>query len=163
VSRSTWFIIIAIIVMLMFGFLALIFGGSDEEPNATDETVVTTTTETTVETTDYPPADSSTGDENISSPSEADGNVAIGDEIVDIKNFLYTPSTVTIKTGSMVKWINQEDTLHDVTPDAVSEAFPRSQTLYKTMSYSVRFFAPGTYRYHCSLHPEMTGMVIVTQ
>jgi amicyanin len=76
---------------------------------------------------------------------------------VEIKNFAFEPKTVTIKVGQTVTWTNQDSVTHTVTGDGGID----SGDLSKGKSYSKTFDTEGTFDYHCSPHPQMTGQVIV--
>jgi len=76
---------------------------------------------------------------------------------VDAKNFAFEPKTVTIKVGQTVTWTNQDSVTHTVTGDGGID----SGDLSKGKSYSKTFDTAGTFNYHCSIHPSMTGQVIV--
>jgi uncharacterized protein (TIGR03118 family) len=75
-----------------------------------------------------------------------------------INNFAFMPSTVTIAAGVQVQWINQDGTAHTVTAD---DARFHSDILDRGQTFSQTFSAPGTYSYHCSIHPFMKGKVVV--
>ena len=77
---------------------------------------------------------------------------------VKIDNFTYTPVTVTIAAGTTVKWTNRDDIPHTVVND--DQKF-QSKTLDTDESYTYTFTKPGTYPYFCSIHPKMTGKVVV--
>jgi amicyanin len=79
-------------------------------------------------------------------------------ENVTIDNFTFAPHRLTVKRGTTVTWINRDDIPHTVT--AVDLQF-RSKALDSDDSYSFTFTAPGTYAYFCSLHPRMTGTIVV--
>ena len=76
---------------------------------------------------------------------------------VEIKNFAFEPKTVTIKVGQIVTWTNQDSAAHTVVGDGGID----SGDLSKGKSYSKTFDTEGTFDYHCSIHPQMTGQVIV--
>jgi len=76
---------------------------------------------------------------------------------VEIKNFAFEPKTVTIKVGQTVTWTNQDSTTHTVTGDGGID----SDDLSKGKSYPKTFDTEGTFDYHCTPHPQMTGQVIV--
>jgi len=76
---------------------------------------------------------------------------------VEIKNFAFEPKTVTIKVGQTVTWTNQDSVAHTVAGDGGID----SGDLSKGKSYSKTFDTAGTFNYHCSIHPSMTGQVIV--
>jgi plastocyanin len=82
----------------------------------------------------------------------------LSDPQVDIENFLFVPNVVLIEAGSTVHWTNGDGVAHTVTSD--SGAFD-SGALFPGESFELPFDAVGTYPYHCSIHPSMTGQVIV--
>jgi plastocyanin len=89
-------------------------------------------------------------------PRTSDDNA---DEIV-IGNFMFGPSTLTVSAGTVVTWVNKDDDPHTVI-GTDSESPIRSRPLDSGEHYSITLTKPGTYRYFCSLHPHMTGTVIV--
>ena len=81
------------------------------------------------------------------------------DKIV-IGNFTFEPSTLTVPAGTVLTWLNEDDAPHTVIgTDAESPI--KSRPLDTGDRYSVTLTKPGTYRYFCSVHPHMTGTVIV--
>lgn len=77
---------------------------------------------------------------------------------VTIDNFSFAPQTLTIKAGTRVVWTNRDDTPHTV----VQEDFAfRSKALDTDESFSSTFTKPGMYSYFCTIHPKMTGKIIV--
>lgn len=85
------------------------------------------------------------------------GPVANGVQVI-MTNRSYSPQTVTIKVGQTVTWVNQDSPQHDVIAD--NGEF-QSQLFDTGQSFSFTFTKAGTYPYHCSIHPGMTGTVIV--
>jgi plastocyanin len=79
---------------------------------------------------------------------------------IAIKNFAFNPSQITVKAGTKVTWTNNDSATHTVTSD--NGTF-NSGDVNPGGSYSFTFTNPGTYQYHCSIHPNMTASVIVTQ
>jgi plastocyanin len=79
---------------------------------------------------------------------------------IKIANFEFGPTTVTVPVGASVTWTNTDDDAHSVVAD--NKAF-RSAPLDTGDSYSFTFAAAGTYGYHCGLHPQMVGKIIVTR
>ena len=77
---------------------------------------------------------------------------------VSIDNFTFTPQSLTVTAGTTVTWTNKDDIPHAVA--AVSKQF-KSKALDTDASYSFTFTAPGTYVYFCSLHPHMSGTIVV--
>ena len=78
---------------------------------------------------------------------------------VKIVNFTFDPGTVTVKVGTTVTWINQDDIPHMVVD---KDGKFHSAALDTNDKFSETFSIPGTYGYFCGLHPRMTGKVIVT-
>src|SRR5207302_6994602 len=68
---------------------------------------------------------------------------------------------ITVQPGDMLTWTNLDDAPHDVTTTAAPQALASGE-LDKGDSWSYTFTAPGTYSYHCSVHPDMTATVTVT-
>jgi plastocyanin len=79
------------------------------------------------------------------------------DTNVTIDNFTFQPAELTVKVGTTVTWKNHDDIPHAV----VSAGKFRSKTLDTDDSFSFTFTAAGEYKYFCSLHPHMTGMIKV--
>jgi plastocyanin len=79
------------------------------------------------------------------------------DNSVTIDNFTFTPAEMTVKVGTTVTWTNHDDIPHTV----VSAGKFRSKTLDTDDKYSFTFTTPGDYKFFCSLHPHMTGMIKV--
>ena len=77
---------------------------------------------------------------------------------ITIDNFTFTPDTITIEPGTIVKWLNRDDIPHTVV--AKSLAF-KSRALDTDDSFSYQFNEVGVIDYFCALHPHMTGKVIV--
>jgi len=77
---------------------------------------------------------------------------------ITIKNFNFNPTTVNIDVNQTVIWRNEDNVPHTIVAD--NEEF-NSETLNDGDSFSFKFENPGTYNYHCSIHPSMKGIVIV--
>jgi amicyanin len=84
---------------------------------------------------------------------------AVATDAVHIKNFAFSPATVTVKAGSTVVWTNDDGIQHDVTFDGGGI---KSAVLNHNDTFSHTFPTAGTYHYICSIHPFMHGTVIVT-
>ncbi len=78
---------------------------------------------------------------------------------VTIKNFAFTPLTVTIPAGTTITWTNRDAIAHTATAD--DKTFD-SGNLNPGQSFSFTFDKPGTYSYICTYHPFMKGTIIVT-
>ena len=85
-------------------------------------------------------------------------NASTNPNEVVIANFSFEPATLTVKAGTTVTWVNQDDEPHTAT--ATDKRF-NSKTLDNGDRFSQEFKAPGVYNYYCALHPKMTGKIIV--
>ena len=86
-------------------------------------------------------------------------STAVATDSVAIKNFAFSPATVTVTAGSTVVWTNDDSIQHDITFDGGGIV---SNVLNHNDTFSHTFPTPGTYHYICSIHPFMHGTVIVT-
>ena len=77
---------------------------------------------------------------------------------VKIDNFSFGPAALTVAVGTTVTWTNRDDIPHTVVSD--DKAF-KSKVLDTDEKFSFTFTKPGTYGYFCSIHPKMTGKVVV--
>jgi|SRR5450432_3463295 plastocyanin len=77
---------------------------------------------------------------------------------VKIDNFVFGPDTVTVPVGATVTWTNKDDIPHTtVSTDGVF----KSKVMDTDEKFSYTFTKAGTYSYFCSVHPKMTGKVVV--
>ena len=79
---------------------------------------------------------------------------------VAIDNFKFAAPTITVPVGTTVTWTNRDDAPHNVV--STDNAF-KSPVLDTNQKFSHTFETPGTFKYYCSLHPRMTGQVIVNR
>ena len=77
---------------------------------------------------------------------------------VKIENFSFGPTELTVPAGTTVTWINRDDIPHTVV--STDKVF-KSKVLDTDEKFSFTFSKAGTYPYFCSIHPKMTGKVIV--
>ena len=77
---------------------------------------------------------------------------------VTIDNFTFAPQQITVKAGDTVTWTNHDDIPHTVR--STTMAF-KSNALDTDDKFSFTFATPGKYDYFCSLHPHMTGSILV--
>jgi plastocyanin len=76
-----------------------------------------------------------------------------------IKDFHFTPGTLKVKSGEKITWINRDDEPHTVV--SVEKQFKKSAPLDTDQEFTAIAGAPGTYSYFCSVHPKMTGTIVV--
>jgi amicyanin len=149
--KNVVLVIVAVVVLAGAAF-ALTRNSNNDNPPATTDTQSTQNTDSTGEST-----------QNTTSPSSPSSQSQTNS--VEIKDFAFTPSNITVKKGTAVTWTNRDSTQHNVLPDDQKEGstFQGSELLAKDASYSFTFNTPGTYKYHCGPHPQMTATVIVTE
>ena len=77
---------------------------------------------------------------------------------VKIDNFSFGPAELTVPVGATVTWTNRDDIPHTVVhPDKLF----KSKVLDTDETFSFTFTSAGSYSYFCSIHPKMTGKVVV--
>ena len=93
------------------------------------------------------------------SPSvRASDQASAASAAVKIDNFVFGPQTITVPVGTTVTWTNSDDIPHtSVSTDGVF----KSKVLDTDEKFSYTFTKPGTYPYYCTIHPKMTGKVVV--
>ena len=77
---------------------------------------------------------------------------------VIIDNFTFTPATASVAVGTTVTWTNRDDIPHNVV--STEQKF-KSHVLDTDEKFSHRFEEAGSYKYYCSIHPKMTGEIVV--
>jgi plastocyanin len=77
---------------------------------------------------------------------------------VKIDNFTFGPGALTVAAGTTVTWTNRDDIPHTVVS---TEGVFKSKVLDTDEKFSYTFTKPGTFPYFCSIHPKMTGKVVV--
>jgi plastocyanin len=78
---------------------------------------------------------------------------------IEIKDFTFNPQTITVKSGEKVTWINRDEEPHTIV--SVEKQFKKSTALDTDQEFTITAGAPGTYNYFCSVHPKMTGTIVV--
>ena len=78
---------------------------------------------------------------------------------IEIKDFAFNPQTLTVKSGEKVTWINRDEEPHTIV--SVEKQFKKSTALDTDQEFTITAGAPGTYNYFCSVHPKMTGTIVV--
>jgi plastocyanin len=77
---------------------------------------------------------------------------------VKIDNFSFGPTTLTVALGTTVTWVNHDDIPHTVVS---TEGVFKSKVLDTDEKFSFTFTKAGSFPYFCSIHPKMTGSVVV--
>jgi len=152
-TRKIYFVAFAFLVLVMLG--AGCYGTSPAPAPETNTPVVNVPEiNIVVPTNENVPANVNVTPPpaNVNQPAEEYPASAA----VLLQNFSFAPATVTIAAGGSVTWTNRDSVNHTVTGSGWgSELFGKDGTFTK------KFDEPGTYPYHCTPHPNMTGTVIV--
>lgn len=93
---------------------------------------------------------------NAAKPAPAPGGPGL--YTITIKNFEFTPRDLTIAPGSKITWVNKDEEPHKLSE--VNSTFA-SQPLDTDGSFTYEFKAAGRFEYFCTLHPRMTGHIVV--
>lgn len=89
-------------------------------------------------------------------PSSASVAIPVGAEFLG--NRAFTPPELNVQVGTTVTWMNTDRDSHTTTSDAAGW---NSGTISPGRQFSFTFQSAGTFPYHCSFHPGMTGTVVV--
>jgi len=81
-----------------------------------------------------------------------------GKNTVVIENFSFNPKELVVSAGSVVTWINNDDSPHFVLS---TDKFFSSTAMDTNDKFTFKFSTPGNYKYFCKIHPMMTGTIIV--
>src|SRR5438105_973741 len=107
-----------------------------------------------------PPAFDAAAHDAMSQRQSARKSLVLAANEIGIDNFRFTPATLTVKAGTKVVWINNDDVPHLIVN--VENRFRQSPVLDTDQRFETTLTRPGTYDYFCSLHPVMKGKTIVT-
>jgi plastocyanin len=88
----------------------------------------------------------------------AGGVVLAADHAVAISGFAFSPATVSVTVGDTVTWTNSDAQGHTATADGGALD---TGTIGNAQSGTITFSTAGSFPYHCSIHPDMTGTVVV--
>lgn len=95
------------------------------------------------------------------SAAAASAEPASAETQVAVEGFAFTPSIVTVEAGTSVVWeVRKDPEQHTVTPRQAA-AFEGSPQLFAGDDYAIQFLKPGRFDYFCTLHPFMTGTIVV--
>jgi plastocyanin len=124
-------------------------GATSTGPTLGAESPTATTAPTTAATTPTP------------SGPQAQVSITGGGIGYNVTAFAFSPKQLSVKAGTTVVWSNDSGTTHNITSDAGDPAtFTLPVDDGNTVSFT--FTKPGTYPYHCSIHPTMKATIVVT-
>ncbi len=140
-------VVILIAVVVIGGLTAYILANNTSSNSNVNNNQPSTNTNPNTGDNNLPVNNTNT--ERTSSPKTYD---------IEIKNFAFSPSSLTIKKGDSVTWTNMDGMPHTATAD--NRAFD-SRTLNNGKSFTFTFNDAGDYSYICSIHPSMKAKIIV--
>lgn len=88
----------------------------------------------------------------------AAGDKSAAGPTISIHEFMFSPTSITVTAGTTVHWKNMDPEPHTIR--SVEGTF-KSDALDQDDSFQFTFDKPGTYRYVCSIHPQMLGTIVV--
>jgi plastocyanin len=91
-------------------------------------------------------------------PTPTTSTPALAGTPITISDYTFLPTKLTVAVGATVTWTNTDNYSHTVVSDS---GLFSSGSISTGNSFSYTFKSAGTFAYHCSVHPYMTGMVIV--
>src|SRR5271156_1982786 len=94
----------------------------------------------------------------VGSPGVKANEPSAANAAVKIDNFVFGPQTLTVPVGTTVTWTNSDDIPHT---SVSTEGVFKSKVLDTDEKFSYTFTKAGTYPYYCTIHPKMTGQVVV--
>jgi plastocyanin len=94
------------------------------------------------------------------SPSSSGTNNPPTGSTVNISGSAFSPTNLTITVGTKVTWTNNDGVAHTVT--STDDRFSSSGNLGNGATYEFTFNEVGSFPYHCTIHPSMTGTITVT-
>jgi plastocyanin len=89
---------------------------------------------------------------------DANAGPPLQNAVVKIANFTFSPPTLTVRPGTTVTWVNDDDIPHTVVS---KDGVFKSKVLDTGDRFSFSFAKPGQFGYFCSIHPHMTGTIVV--
>jgi YVTN family beta-propeller protein len=107
--------------------------------------------------TERPPTASTGPTPALAAPAPV-ASVQQGDVSVSIAKFAFVPGTITVSAGQSITWTNADPVAHTTTSD---DKLWDSGNLSPNATFTTTFSQPGTYAYHCTIHPFIRGTVIV--
>ena len=109
---------------------------------------------------------SSGGGNSASTPASTNGGAPASSgpvTKVSMHNIQFNPKTITVDKGTTVEWTNDDSVKHDVTKDTGPgpQFSSGSGNMGNGDTYKVTFDTAGTVKYECTVHPGMTGTIVV--
>ncbi len=92
----------------------------------------------------------------LNQPSSKTNTNAIQANTIDIKDFAFSPDTITVKQGTKVTWVNNDSATHTIKSDTFN-----SSDIVQGGIFEFTFVNKGSFNYVCGIHPSMKGKVIV--
>jgi plastocyanin len=91
-------------------------------------------------------------------PLEDAAKPSTGANDIVVDSFNFAPATISVPVGTVVTWTNRDDVPHNIVS---TERQFKSPVLDTDETFSHVFTKAGSYNYYCSIHPKMTGQIVV--
>jgi len=145
-SRTTWIIVLTLIILIILGYILYsLLRNSTNNPNFNQgQNVPSIQDQNQNQNQNVLPEDQST--QNVRG--------------VTINPSNYSPSTITVRPGTLITWINNDSAAHTVTS---SQGLFDSGNLLTGQTFQFVFDRVGTFSYFCKIHPNIKGEVVVQQ
>lgn len=140
-------IIVSVVVLIIVAVVIGLFVSKARDKSTNNKTNTTSSSSTT----------------SMSNMENNSSGKAVNTSSVAIKDFAFSPATITVKVGTTVTWTNQDSAAHTVTSDSGSKDSFDSGSMAQGKTFSHTFKTAGTFNYICTFHPDMMGKVEVTE
>ncbi len=99
--------------------------------------------------------------QNTNAPTASPTTAGVTGTSISIKNYQFDPASLIVKKGATVIWTNNDAAPHIVGGD--QNAWSAGPTMKQGDTYAHTFGTVGTFEYHCAIHPNMRGTIVVTE
>jgi plastocyanin len=167
-QKSLILVLVIIVLAVGAGVAAFVYTGNDDKDAALDTTTAVTEETSSTEAGEDPEVTAGVANDkhlqgaNIGQTVDAS---AQSEATIEIDDFIFKTTTLKVKKGTAVTWINNGRVQHDVTSTTNSpKQGLSSEMLGNGEKYSFTFNEAGMYQYFCSPHPtQMRGVVEVVE
>ena len=159
--RKSNIVVIVIIVIILLGVWWFVSSQSQPNPVPLQQNIATNSNPSVPSNNNNPSSPVEQPTPQTTNPTPAtDKPITPSSVSVNIQNFAFVPSTLSIKKGTKVTWTNNDSVAHTVTSD--SGSLLNSGTIQPGASFTFTFTNTGSTNYHCAVHPMMKGNIVVS-
>jgi plastocyanin len=161
-TSNVLLLVFVAVVVIVGGAVLIMNANSASNPGVTGQVINTqpaqNSTNTQTPTNTQAPTNTQTPTTSVPVAMTTPASNGSANNVI-IQSFAFSPQTLTVNVGDTVTWTNLDSVAHTVISDVGNEI--SSPSLNQGQSYSHTFVTGGRYTYHCSIHPNMTGTIIV--